>query len=566
MKLELSLSKAFTRLSELVKARGFAPRAFSSIYPIRLPEIEVEAGLDFLLLDLPASYALFRVGFGYVHEILKRQRIRHQTIDLNMILYHRFHMHRILDHPGVLRTASGQELPADPWGALEIDLWSSPDMVEYFRADIEKLLGEIERARPTMVGISLQTGNRLFAVEVVQGIRRRSPDTLIVVGGFDCVHVEFGPKIFPDFDYMVIGEAERTLPVLVERVLAGEKPQDLPGIVSRFDSPGRVWQAPPLENDLDRLPFPTYDWADLPLYRNWSGAYTAEIAINRGCKWSRCTFCNECFPWRKRSPGMVVDEIQWFADRGCRFFNFSVSDAVGDSVTLSAIAREIVLRNLKAKTAARLNCNIRNIVQSCKAVWRDNRITINTQLRIDKRSDYDFFKTLHAAGFIHLSFGVDGWTNRLLRMQNKGYTFALVAQNLRDAHRAGIRVSVNLVLGIPGETQDDVIESIHNILSLKDAIDSFNSIYPLMLAPGSNYYNNPEAYRIKFRGDKNEIYERHPYLIPPGLWYSEEPFIDHAVRIERISFLRQHLAAHQVKIDDHVIYMLNKLIAKQGMY
>jgi len=504
---------------------------------LHLPEIKVVDKLDFLLLDLPASYSLLRAGFGYVHEILKRQGIHHQALDLNMILYCHFHKHRIMDRPNSLRKFPGYKLSSDPWSPLMIDEWCKPEIIEYFRSDIEELLSEITRARPVMVGISLQMGNRLFAFEVVKGIRQCSPGTLIVVGGFDCVHVELGPKIFTDFDYMVIGEAEGSLPLLIERIMKGGRPKDLPGIVSRFDSPGRTWEAAPLVENLDQLSFPTYDWADLNLYRHRNNQFTADIVINRGCKWARCTFCNECFLWRKRSANNVVDEIQWFVDRDCVSFQFSVSDAIGDSVTLLEIAREIIRRNLK--------------------------INISTQLRIDKHSNLEFFQTLYNAGFKKLSFGVDGWTDRLLRMQVKGYNFALVMQNLRDAHAAGIRISVNIVLGIPGETPEDLVASINNILSLKDAIDSFSSIYPLMLAPGSKYYNDPELYNIRFRGDREDIYRRFPYRIPPELWYSEEPYIDQSIRVERISFLCQHLRTHKIMIEEHVIYTLNKFIAEQ---
>src|SRR6185369_1929004 len=270
----------------------------------------------------------------------------------------------------------------DPWGAVQVDEWLNPELTAYFQADIEALADQIVSQRPRIVGLSLQMGNRLLSGELVRVLRARAPGTVIVVGGFDCVHREFGPKIFPDFDYMVIGEAELVLPGLVAALLSGERPADLPGAVSRFDSPDRSWVPAPLVQDLDQLPFPSYDWADLSLYRYHFGLMIAPLAINRGCKWSRCTFCNECFTWRKRSPEHVVDEIQWFCEQGCRSFDFSVSDAIVDSTTLLEIAREIIRRGIK--------------------------IAINTQLRIDKRSDLAFFQTLYAAGFQHMAFGVDG--------------------------------------------------------------------------------------------------------------------------------------------------------------
>jgi radical SAM superfamily enzyme YgiQ (UPF0313 family) len=547
-----------TLVPEQVPVEAYAVRA-SRIYPICIPEFEVPVDLDFLLLGLPASYSFFNVGLGYVHEILKRCGIRHCTFDFNMTLYHRYHMHMAMDFPGPQLTAAGYRLADDPWGAMSIDDWSRSDVIEYFRSEIETILVEIERSRPKMIGLSLHMGNRLFAAEVVKGIRQRSPETVVVVGGFDCVHVEFGPKIFTDFDYMVIGEAECSLPELVQRIAAGERPVDLPGIVSRFDTAGRIWQPAPLEQNLDSLSFPRYDWTDISLFRSRGGYFGGALAINRGCKWSRCTFCCECFPWRKRSAANVVDEIEWLAGIGCREFGFSVSDAIGDSVTLLEIAKEINRRTIRINVAATAT-RAGGFLEFLKDIYLGNRININTQLRVDKRSDVEFFKALRRAGFRNLAFGVDGWTDRQLRMQVKGYNFALVAKNLKAAVEAGISCSVNIVLGIPGETEEDVDECIRNIISLKEYITSFNSIYPLILSPGSKYYQEPDAYDIRFRGDKDEIYDNNPYRIPTELWYSENPYIDQPIRMARVARLCRELGAAGIKIDDHVLYMVDKFV------
>jgi radical SAM superfamily enzyme YgiQ (UPF0313 family)/glycosyltransferase involved in cell wall biosynthesis/predicted O-methyltransferase YrrM len=520
---------------------AYQPEINKGIYPVLIPELSLHEELDFLLLDLPASYSLLRVGFGYVHELLKGLGVRHQTVDLNSIIYHRFHMSRLLDRSENKVSETGYVIPEDPWSPFAIDEWEKQELVEYFSDEIATFLAEVKRVQPKMVGISLQLGNRLMAKMVVKGIRQVAPATAVIVGGFDCVHKEFGPRIFPDFDYMVIGEAELTLPALVRELLTGGRPANLPGVVSYGDAEDMAWQPGALCEDLDSLPFPKYDWQDFSLYRAWYGGYTAELAINRGCKWSRCTFCNECFTWRKRSAINVVTEIQWFVDQGCRNFNFSVSDAIGDSVTLYEIAEEIIRRGLD--------------------------ININTQLRIDKRSDYNYFRVLNKAGFKTLAFGVDGWTDKILKLQNKGYNFKLVKQNIEDAHRAGIKVSVNIVVGVPGESDSDIVEVINNIVSLKESIDSFNSIYHLLLAPGSKYYMSPDTYNIKFIGEQADIYTKYPYRIPGNLWFSEEPYIDETVRLTRMVFVCDQLVKSGITVENHVIYMVSKLVSEaEGLH
>ncbi len=488
-------------------------RPKKSIYPTKIPPIEFESDQDVILLEFPPRYFnSFPGGIGYVHEALKRMDVRHQTMDLNAILYHRYHAQRILDgiEESEIRSPDGEVMPKDPWWAQSVGEWHNQQVVDYFAPEIRTIVNRLVEAAPKILGVSLNGSSRLFARAVVNGVRSALPDTVILVGGFECVYHTVGPLVFPEFDYMVILEAEGTLSGLIEQLLAGELPTDLPGIVSRFDSPDRVFKPAPLVANLDQLGFPTYDYMRIKLYRHqYNGTVSSvPIVLNRGCKWSLCNFCAERFPWRTRSPEHVTDEIEWFVQQGFSEFGLSVSDAIGDSVTLRNLGRCIAERGLKVK--------------------------LHTQLRIDKRSDAEFFEVLAAAGVEYLAFGVDGWTDHLLRLQRKGYNMKLVERNFSDCHAAGIKIFTNLLVGSPGETDQDIDESIENIIALAPYIDCFHSVYTLLLVPGSLYYADPEKHNIHFRGDREQIYAENPSEVPLDLWYSEEPYIDQSIRVERL--------------------------------
>ena len=123
-----------------------------------------------------------------------------------------------------------------------------------------------------------------------------------MVGGYDCVYAHVGPVLFPDFDYMVIFEGELTIGPLVSALARGQRPKDVPGILSRFDSPGRVWESAPLLADLDSVDYPRYQWADnMVLYQTYDRKHLVPITASRGCKWGRCRFCGERFPFRNRT-------------------------------------------------------------------------------------------------------------------------------------------------------------------------------------------------------------------------------------------------------------------------
>ena len=454
-----------------------------SIYPIDIPPIKFEPGKDFILMELPPRYMpMMPNGVGYVHNILKTTDIDFQTMDLNIIFYHRYHTRRILDGEGKGPWSSGQDGEGDPWDILNIEQWNQLETIEHFRGDIGEVIEALVKARPKILGISLNGNNHLVAEEVIRGVRARHPEMIVVVGGYDCINHQIAEKRLGLYHYMVIGEAELTLPPLVKELVAGRRPKDLPGIVSRHDSPDRQWQEGPRPQDLDAVEFPKYDWTNLGLYRTYKNYASIPIAASRGCNWGKCNFCAEYLPYRKRTPQKVVDEIEWHVRRGLNHIHFNESDVNGDPANLLDICKEIIRRGLK--------------------------VAIAGQLRIDRRNNLEFFRTLKAAGFAKLRFGVDGWTDHVLRLQRKGYNMRIVEQNLRDCQRAGLIASVNMVIGVPGETERDVEETISNILRLKQYIGIFETVNMLRLYVRSRYYLDPERHDIRLRGDKEDIYRK----------------------------------------------------------
>lgn len=489
--------------------RGEAEYRTFGGYPCDIPKYQVKPRLDLLLLELPPRYVpMMPNGLAYVHNILMKCGVNFQTIDMNIAIYHKFHEQRLRERLNPVRTMTGYVLKEDPWDNANMSEWDHPEVIAHFMIELEGLLTEITANKPKAVGISLSGNNRSLVKVFAQKLRQRAPETVVVVGGYDCVYHGLGQYLFPDFDYMVIGEAELTLEPLVRALAKDERPKDLPGIVSRYDSPGRIWKSPPLPQDLDAIDFPRYPWASHVWYQDCERKHLIPITASRGCSWGRCRFCGECFTFRKRNPVKVADEIEYHTKLGFHTFHFNESDVNGSPDTLYDLCSEILRRKLHVRLVA--------------------------QLRVDRRNTADYFRHLAKAGFTHLRFGVDGWTDHLLQLQNKGYTMAMVFQNLRDCAAAGIRTTVNMVIGVPGETEEDIEEAIGNMIRCKDSISLVESFNTLLLVAGSEYHRDPEKYKIRFRGNREAIYKKHLHFIPADLWYSEDPYIDQDVRMRRM--------------------------------
>lgn len=503
-------------------ARAWSPWSRDTIYPIDIPEIEFQSGLDMLLIDCPArNLGLMPNGLGYVDNALKHVEVRHQTLDIDIILYHRFHVRRLFDEGGKMYLPNGKELPTDPWQAEHYDVWTGDDTIDFFEAEVREIVAKLLVARPKVLGLSIHGCNERFSKEVVKRIKEAAPEIIVLVGGFACYSPDIGLRGFPLADYMCVGESDLTVGPLVERLARGERPANTPGVLSKFDDPNVPYVPAPMVHNLDLLDHPHYEWYDLDVYRNYNGYQLTPVIASRGCRWSRCTFCAERFYWRIRSPKAFVDELEWLVDRGCRLFMFNESDLNGKPEIVLEICDEVIRRGLKVK--------------------------LTGQLRIHKKSDRAFFQKLSKAGFVALRFGVDAFSDNTLRLQKKGYTTETVSQNLKDCWEAGIYTEVNWVIGVPGETEQDIDEGIELILANKKYIGRLANINPLILVTGGVYWLQPEEHNIHFRRPKEELYHEHPRALPANSWYSTEPYIDEHVRKSR--FERIVLELHRRDFD-----------------
>lgn len=514
---------------EIIPARGWVPLQHN-IYPIDIPDIQFRQGLDFAIVDCPSrNLSLMPNGLAYLNNALKKTSISYQIVDLDIIAYHRFHVHRLFDMGGSIVLPGDLALPEDPWQAEHYDLWTATgggasgstgrnEVMEFFKPVIDEAIAALVDARPKVLGLSIQGCNEAAAHEIALGVKAQLPDIVIVVGGFSCYNADIGRRAFPECDYMCIAEADLTAGPLLEALARGERPFNQPGILSRFDTPEFRYLPAPMIHNLDQIEFPKYEWCDLNVYRNFNDYQLTPVIASRGCRWSRCTFCAERFYWRIRTPKNFVDELEWLVDQGCHLFMFNESDLGGMPERVMEICDEIIRRGLHHK------------------------VKLTGQLRVNKKQNRAFYEKLREANFVALRFGIDAFSENTLRLQKKGYTVEMISQNLKDCWEVGIFTEVNWVIGIPGETEEDVNEGIDLILKNSKYIGRLANINPIILVNGSVYWIEPEAHNIVFKEPKEQIYNKYPRALPADQWHSTSPYIDAQVRKER--FERIVLALH----------------------
>jgi len=321
---------------------------------------------------------------------------------------------------------------------------------------LERALAEHRReGAPDLVGITALTPNLLGVVETVQAVRHAFPATRVILGG---PHVDLFPAetaALDGVDLVLQGEAEHSLPLLLDQLEEGTAPLAVPGLHTRHGAVGvpcaHLWS-----DDLDALPMPDRSRLEVTAYRGIAGSdqVFATMVTSRGCPF-RCTFCSTPrSSYRFRSVASVVEEMERCARLGVRhvYFlddTFPTSGARADELG-EALARRRDLPSWSCRTAA--------------AGLTEER------LRLMKR-----------AGCTRVQIGVETCTDEGLKVLGKRTNVAEVRETFAAARRVGMTTVAYFMVGLPTEqSRDDFRRLAAFARSLDPTFAMFNvlTLYP----------------------------------------------------------------------------------------
>ena len=327
--------------------------------------------------------------------------------------------------------------------------------------------------RPDLVGISFKTPLYNQARRIAALVRRLAPAVLLVGGGVHATNYPQECLAETDMDVIVIGEGDYTITRLADAVPLSE----IEGIAYKQD--GRIVVNRNLNNsansnprqhrrDLDGLPYPDWEVFDLKKYAGisrlfYDAAPVGFVETSRGCP-ARCVFCSKGVydsTWRYKSPQRVVDEIERMLDYGFREIEI-VDDAFTTDLSRAvAVCEEILRRKLKFPWCCR------------------------NGLRVSDVSP-EFFRIARKAGLHLVAFGFETGNRGLLAEMRKGATLERGRQATRWARQCGITVMGYFLMGLPGETEQTLRETIDYACSLGVDFVKYNLVIPL---PGTRLHD-----------------------------------------------------------------------------
>jgi len=329
----------------------------------------------------------------------------------------------------------------------------------HFGASFHDIAEDVVRERPDLVGISsLFSPYYREALACAQAIKGHI-DVPVIMGG---PHVSAMPREMlkdPNVDYIIRGEGERPLVELLGCMQSGGDLRNVPNLGFKqgdelvLNPIGRAY-------DPDDLPWP--DFSDLHLNRyRLNGSPLCFIMTSRGCP-HRCTFCSVHLTFgdgfRTRPVDDIIMEIKKRYDDGYRVFDFE-----DDNLSYN-------------------RGYFKGLLETLIELFPNGDIHLVAMNGISYMSlDRELLELMKRAGFSGLNLSLVSSNAATLKSCKRPHTLNKYIETVETASRLGLDIVTYQILGLPNETQDEMIETMAFLAGLPALI----GVSIFYLTPGS---------------------------------------------------------------------------------
>ncbi len=277
-------------------------------------------------------------------------------------------------------------------------------------------------------------------------------------------------------DYCLMGEGEETLVELLN-CLSEKREENLKSILglayadyrplTMVHGPSSIVRTPrrPDITNLDKLPFPAWDLVDIEKYRSiWikhHGYFSMNMVTTRGCPY-HCNWCAKPIwgqRYNSRSPENVVAEVKWLKETYAPDHLWFADDILG------------LKPNWIEKFATLLHDADAMIPFKC--LQRADLVNEKTATALAK------------AGCKTVWLGAESGSQKILDAMDKGDSVQDIYNAARLLKANGIEVGFFLQFGYPGETWQDVQQTLKMVRECAPDDIGISVSYPL---PGTKFF------------------------------------------------------------------------------
>lgn len=289
------------------------------------------------------------------------------------------------------------------------------------RAELQNLVAEQD-----FILISCYTQTLANVRRLIDDIRDMNGHAFILCGGPYCRETR---KHIHGCDLTSVGEAERTIVTMLERLDGGGSLRDIPDVAFQEDGEVVCTAPDPQPVEFEEGRWPLIELIQKDHYGYFQGVRIPRIApllTSRGCPF-RCRFCTWNFvKYRERPIADVIEELQLRVRQGYRYFVLCDDNFLMVPSRVHKLMDEILARRLKVKM----------IVQG----------------RVDS-GDSTLYEKMRRAGVLVVIYGIESANRDVLEFYNKRTTLEGIREAVVAADRAGLITVGSFIIGAPHETR-----------------------------------------------------------------------------------------------------------------
>ena len=350
-------------------------------------------------------------------------------------------------------------------GAVETDHRLSELAIEAPIEVTNKIIRRGAAKGPTVLAYSVMSTQTDRIYGEVKSVRDTFGNSVTIIGGG--AHASARPMELLEngFDYVVVGEGEKTFPELLVCLMNDESPVEIPGVVDRSTTEY------PRPRDLEPINLDAYP--PFALGKNIVGP----VEVTRGCPFS-CKFCCTPFLTGGRVRNRSVDSIIHWLTRAVEVSGFDRTWFLSPNA-LSYGGRGRKAEPEKLEKLLRAVTRVEGLEEvffgSFPSEVRPEFVTKST---LEIMREYVANKTLQ--------IGLQSSSNRVLKLANRHHTVEEGLTAIEVALDCGFVPHVDMIFGLPGETRRELHKSIDLCYSLAEmGVKTHGHVF--MPLPGSAF-------------------------------------------------------------------------------
>ncbi len=276
------------------------------------------------------------------------------------------------------------------------------------------------------------------------------------------------------FDCAIIGEGEFSVLEICQKLINKEDYSNVPGLVKKIGKKNYLINSPKRIHDLNLLPQPARHLVDMEGYFKIGAFHSAKsrskrvlsVMCSRGCP-EKCTFCSTPTMWGQNIRWRTTDHIMREIIKDVKKYKIGEIQFEDDTITVNK-------KNLYA---------LCDQLEKVGLPW----CTPNgTKVNYHFNKQLEMYKKMADSGCYQITLACESGNQRVLDdIINKRLPLETIYPAVENAKKAGMLVHTFWIVGYPGETYEEIQNTIN--FAMQSGADSF-SFAILSPLPGTPIY------------------------------------------------------------------------------